>query len=259
MLFTVPQFFAIGFDPQRPQPPVAVPYLLLVLFLSTLPALQPPKCAHLRWLQDRAPSQGVMAVIMVDNSHGCLNHSPFGKQPLTIRGTNVFHGGAHDARGWGCAINAWSVFKQGGLCICLLYIIPLVCSPESVPLWWLFGMMAVPKSASFSSHHQPTASPGRRCGRLQPPLHWCRGGVAASVVVCVPLRPPHSCHPENPLKIPKTACKRQHAVSMHWEAYGRGSLPLHNLISDSVSPLTTFQIRYHSHCGVIAALGRCEP
>jgi hypothetical protein len=45
----------------------------------------------------------------------------------------------------------------------------------------------------------------------------------------------------------------------HGEAYGRGSLPLHNLVSDLANPLTACQIRYHSHCGIIVALGSSEP
>ena len=71
---------------------VALSYLPLLLFLSTSTALYPPpppppaKSARLSWLRDRVPSQ----VAMVDNSHGCLNPSPFGKQQPTIRGTNVF-------------------------------------------------------------------------------------------------------------------------------------------------------------------------
>ena len=33
----------------------------------------------------------------------------------------------------------------------------------------------------------------------------------------------------------------------HWDAYGRGCLPLRNPGSDSANPLTTCQTRYHSH------------
>ena len=33
----------------------------------------------------------------------------------------------------------------------------------------------------------------------------------------------------------------------HWDAYGRGSLPLHHPVSDSANPLTTCQNRYRSH------------
>ena len=40
----------------------------------------PPCRARLPWLRDRAPSQVAMAVAMVDNRHGCLDPSPFGKQ-----------------------------------------------------------------------------------------------------------------------------------------------------------------------------------
>ena len=44
----------------------------------------------------------------------------------------------------------------------------------------------------------------------------------------------------------------------HWEAYGRGSLPLQNLVSDSAHP------HYVSdppprHCGIIVALDSSEP
>ena len=44
----------------------------------------------------------------------------------------------------------------------------------------------------------------------------------------------------------------------HWEVYGRGSLPLHNLVSDSANP------HYLSdplprHCGIIVALDSSEP
>ena len=45
----------------------------------------------------------------------------------------------------------------------------------------------------------------------------------------------------------------------HWEAYGRGRLPLHYLVSDSAYPLTTCQIHYHSQCGIIVALDSSEP
>ena len=43
----------------------------------------------------------------------------------------------------------------------------------------------------------------------------------------------------------------------HWEAYGLGSLPLHNLVSDSAKP------HYVSdplpcHCGIIVALDSSE-
>ena len=35
----------------------------------------------------------------------------------------------------------------------------------------------------------------------------------------------------------------------HWEAYGRGGLPLHILVSDSANALTVCQIRYHAIVG----------
>ena len=35
-----------------------------------------------------------------------------------------------------------------------------------------------------------------------------------------------------------------------WEAYGRGSVLLHNLVSESAHPFTTCQVRDHRHvCG----------
>jgi hypothetical protein len=48
------------------------------------------------------------------------------------------------------------------------------------------------------------------------------------------------------------------APHAHWEAYGRGSLPLHNLVSDSANP------HYVSdpvprHCGIIVVLDSSEP
>ena len=49
------------------------------------------------------------------------------------------------------------------------------------------------------------------------------------------------------------------APHAHWEAHGRGSLPPQNPVSDSANPLTTRQIRYHSHCGIIVALDCSEP
>ena len=65
-----------------------------------------------------------MAVAMVDNSHECLNPQPEA-QTFSMDACIGPGGGV-------CAVNAWLVFKQRGLYICLLYIIPIFCSPESV-------------------------------------------------------------------------------------------------------------------------------
>ena len=45
----------------------------------------------------------------------------------------------------------------------------------------------------------------------------------------------------------------------HWEAYGRGSLPLQNLFSDSANPHHVSDHSHHSHCGIIVALDSPEP
>ena len=76
--------------------------------------------------------------------------------------------------------------------------------------------------------------------------------------VCFPRTPPP------PLGGSNAEWGRLQAISKvtlpraHWEAYGRGTLPLHNLVSDLANP------HYVSdplpcHCGIIVALDSCEP
>ena len=45
----------------------------------------------------------------------------------------------------------------------------------------------------------------------------------------------------------------------HWEAYGRGSLPLHHLVSDSAHPSLRVRSATTVICGIIAALDSSDP